>query len=289
MRVGPKGLPFFYFYKLRRRKKERKMSFQYQMGYQTFMEVLRDVPPTIVYLSIAFAVFPILLYYGFLFCAERKYRCLGAIFQAPFAIARFLELREFNARARGEVVGFYRKEEGKLTTYLGFAGMTIFALAVMTKLIFFGVVISDSMVPVLSTSDLVLFQTVDVSQVNTGDIILFTPPGAYYMVVHRVTSVADGYIRTKGDNNPYPDDWVLTKKDLNGKAVTFYGSPVMVKRLGVYFMPSKNSFLSQDPTFRTVQDTVEAMKLYGPMIIMGILLLMVLSSFEGKKRVQYRH
>lgn len=264
------------------------MGFQYQMGYETFTEILKDIPPSIVYLSIALAVLPILLYYCFLFCAERRYRSLKAIFRIPFSMGRFLELREFNARVKGEMAGFYRKE-GKLTAYLSFAGMTILALAVMTKLLFLGVVISDSMVPVLSTSDLVLFQAVDTSQVKSGDIVLFTPPGAYYMVVHRVTSVADGYIRTKGDNNPYPDDWVLTKNDLNGKAVTLYGSPVVVKKLGVYFMPSRDPFLSQDPTFRTVKETVETVKLYGPMIIMGILLLLVLSTFEGKKRVQYRH
>lgn len=65
-------------------------------------------------------------------------------------------------------------------------------------------VISCSMYPVYDVGDIVFIQGTEVSELERGDIIVYDSPQSSQDVpiVHRVTEVHEGYVETKGDNNP---------------------------------------------------------------------------------------
>jgi signal peptidase len=67
-----------------------------------------------------------------------------------------------------------------------------------------------------------------------GDIVIDRPPGALHrgevitfrhsatsnvIVTHRINSIADGEIHTKGDANPTPDAWAITRAEVEGQVV----------------------------------------------------------------------
>lgn len=68
---------------------------------------------------------------------------------------------------------------------------------------------------------LVLTTPVRVADLQKGDIISFHPPTepkATY--THRVYSITNGVVLTKGDNNGRYDPWTLTQKDLIGTSIS---------------------------------------------------------------------
>lgn len=91
-------------------------------------------------------------------------------------------------------------------------------------------VASTTMYPTLVVGDLVRVESVDdpsqtAADNETGDIIVFYKPSdPNDIVVHRAVdkfSNATGwYFTTKGDNNPYPDPWLVPDTSLIGKVVT---------------------------------------------------------------------
>lgn len=91
------------------------------------------------------------------------------------------------------------------------------------------VVRSGSMSPTIPTGSVVLYHKVDASQLEKGDIIVFTEPGTTTMVTHRIYSVVDAstgrYFETKGDANAYPDDWRIPAKGRGWEA--FWHVPVV--------------------------------------------------------------
>lgn len=72
-------------------------------------------------------------------------------------------------------------------------------------------VLSGSMQPMIDAGDLAVATPKATGAVETGDVIVFHPPGEAHLVVHRVMSVSreDGgtVIRTQGDDNDDPDPW----------------------------------------------------------------------------------
>ena len=76
-----------------------------------------------------------------------------------------------------------------------------------------------SMDGTLAMGDLVVVTRQDAY--HAGDLVVFEAPvpgarGEAY-VVHRIIDVdADGRMHTKGDNNPYPDDWTIAPGDVVG-------------------------------------------------------------------------
>jgi signal peptidase I len=263
------------------------MAFQYQLGYQAFTQILLDLPVKVILLSLAVAVVPFLLYYLFLYGCKRNPRLVHSCLSLPSWILQYREERVVDYRVKEDLREMGGKRELKVGAYLLSFGMALLTVMVFTKMLFFGVVISDSMLPVLEPSHLVLFQAVETRQISEGDVVLFTPPGAYYYVVHRVIRVSEGKIWTKGDNSAYPDDWILGPEHIKGKAVMVFGKPVVVKNFGVYFMPVRTAGLEMDPTFRTTRELLTTMKAYGPAIVLGILILIIMSSFEGEKKRSY--
>ncbi|MEM1525381.1 MAG: signal peptidase I [Nitrososphaerales archaeon] len=99
-----------------------------------------------------------------------------------------------------------------------------FRIALGTSSPFF-VVASSSMIPQLQVGDIIIIQdTGSFDSIITGDIIVFYRPQFHdRAIVHRVIEIIKidsekGFI-TKGDANPYPDNWIVKKVDYIGKVI----------------------------------------------------------------------
>jgi len=104
------------------------------------------------------------------------------------------------------------------------------------KLITLMVVVSDSMKPEFERGDMILTQSINTFP-EPGDIITFHVEDKLISVSHRVVRVSEkGIIRTKGDNNPYIDDFKTTQKDVIAKAITFNEHPLVIKGFGAFFI-----------------------------------------------------
>jgi len=102
------------------------------------------------------------------------------------------------------------------------------------KLITFTVVISDSMKPEFQRGDMVLMQAF-FKEPKVGDIITFNAEDARYAITHRVVSTGE-IITTKGDNNPYKDNYKTTQDKVLLKAVVINNHPIVIKGLGALFI-----------------------------------------------------
>ena len=91
------------------------------------------------------------------------------------------------------------------------------------------VVISGSMIPTLQVGDLIIVEgglngeAIRVGKTK-GDIIIFPKPGnPEELIAHRAIEklkFSEGfYFRTKGDNNPVPDRWLIFEDEIVGKVV----------------------------------------------------------------------
>ena len=71
-------------------------------------------------------------------------------------------------------------------------------------------VVSNSMKPTFSAGDVVVTQTVATDSIRVGDVITFVPPGGGRPLIHRVSSMQDGVVTTRGDANSADDPWRAT-------------------------------------------------------------------------------
>jgi signal peptidase I len=88
----------------------------------------------------------------------------------------------------------------------GAAGV-ILVVAALASHVHIQPVLSGSMAPTAAAGDLAITQPVPVESLQVGDVIAFRPPGADTPVLHRITSIGDGTITTRGDANPVDDPW----------------------------------------------------------------------------------
>ena len=109
------------------------------------------------------------------------------------------------------------------------------AYIILNQLIFFAIITSGSMSPTLEVKDLVLMQNLQINP-QKGDIIMFDTKEANMPVIHRIHSVSDDEIRTRGDAVELVDNWVLKKDQIKGKGIIFKGKPVVVKNIGEYLL-----------------------------------------------------
>ncbi len=146
-------------------------------------------------------------------------------------IMRFLSSRFIKTRhERAEIQKDTRRHDTILLSVL-----IILVLAFGLKSLTFIVVVSDSMKPVFQRGDLVLTQSL-FKDPQVGDIITFKARDVQYTVTHRVVSVKDDIVTTKGDNNPLADDYGTTKGDILGKAIIINNHPIVVPGVGSYFI-----------------------------------------------------
>ncbi|RLI19871.1 signal peptidase I [Candidatus Bathyarchaeota archaeon] len=91
------------------------------------------------------------------------------------------------------------------------------------------VVISGSMIPTLQVGDLIIVEgglngeSIRADETR-GDIIIFPKPGnPEELIAHRAIEKIRGsegfYFRTKGDNNPVPDRWLIFEGEVVGKVI----------------------------------------------------------------------
>ena len=66
------------------------------------------------------------------------------------------------------------------------------------------------MQPTLSAGDLAVTEAVPTRAVRVGDVITFYPPASTGAVIHRVASLQDGVVTTRGDANSIDDPWQVT-------------------------------------------------------------------------------
>lgn len=163
--------------------------------------------------------------------------------------------------------------------FLGFVIVGIIIISILTKTLFLAVVTTQSMAPLIMPGDLVLTQAFT-KNISVGDVIVFIPDSGDKMVVHRVLSVAEDGIRTKGDN-ANPDNWKLTQDNIKGKTISINQNPIVIRGLGYYFMPINDPMRAQDPTLRATRENIIALQRIGPIVAIVIMVFVLLTS--GKK------
>jgi len=79
---------------------------------------------------------------------------------------------------------------------------------------------STSMNPTLKVSDMLQITPYsDSRKVQCGDVVAFYLPPKKCIVIHRVISVKDREIKTRGDNNKSPDSWIVNPEDIVGRVI----------------------------------------------------------------------
>jgi len=95
-----------------------------------------------------------------------------------------------------------------MARYLDYIVVGILFILIVGRVFWFPialfVVSGNSMLPVYRTGDIVLGVAVYLSGYSVGDVVVWYATFTHG-VIHRVYNVTDGYVVTKGDNNPLPD------------------------------------------------------------------------------------
>src|SRR3989337_2803102 len=94
----------------------------------------------------------------------------------------------------------------------GFNAILGFALNSNTPVV---AVFSESMVPTYYKGDMIIVQGEE--NVKVGDVIVFDVSDRTYPIIHRIYSIENSQIRTKGDNNLYVAPWITTQEKIHSK------------------------------------------------------------------------
>ena len=173
-----------------------------------------------------------------------------------------------------------RKEDGILLIVL-----VILIFAFGLKFLIFSAVISDSMKPEFQRGDLVMSQAI-FKEPKVGDIITFRADGVLNSVTHRVISVRDERIDTKGDNNLLPDTYQTTKDDVIAKAIVIDDKPVVLKGIGSLFILdfSKEGRLAKfGDQYEFMQKMFMTIRTWGYVITIIAFSALILSMFGNKR------
>jgi signal peptidase len=92
------------------------------------------------------------------------------------------------------------------------AGLMVLVAGIAVRMadLHFQTVLSNSMQPTASAGDVAITQDVSIDALRVGDVIAFTPPNQTRPVLHRIASLRDGVITTRGDANPVADPWRIS-------------------------------------------------------------------------------
>ncbi len=99
-----------------------------------------------------------------------------------------------------------------MTALLVTAGVVVLGAGIAVRVagLNFQTVLSNSMRPTFSAGDVAITQAIPMDSVRVGDVITFYPPNSTRALIHRVTSLQDGVITTRGDGNAIDDPWHIT-------------------------------------------------------------------------------
>jgi len=146
------------------------------------------------------------------------------------------------------------------------------------KLITLQVIVSDSMKPEFQRGDIIVSQSIDLN-VSVGDIITFNTISSQYAVTHRVIEIRDDRIITRGDANPWNDDYYTTNKDVIFKAINLSG-PIVIKNLGGFFITdySKQGMIYKfGDQYTFMQNLSATIKVWGRLITLIAIVIYILS------------
>jgi len=76
-----------------------------------------------------------------------------------------------------------------------------------------------SMYPTFIPGDLLHLCEIPFEEIKRGDVIVFRPAGEEKNIVHRVISLKEKGLITRGDNNSQNDKWIISGEDVKGKVI----------------------------------------------------------------------
>ena len=181
-----------------------------------------------------------------------------------------------------------RSRKVHLSTVMIAVGITLsIAFVLYSELVFFSVVVSDSMNPTLRKGDLILVQNIYVKP-EAGDIITAKVPDVRLPVMHRIVSISGDEIRTKGDANAVEDSWRIKKSQILGKGFLISGKPVVIHNLGYYFIVDASAGgKAYGPEFDAVSKLIRGVKAAGLMIFIACVILYLIISIRDAKRTRW--
>lgn len=153
------------------------------------------------------------------------------------------------------------------------------------KLVTLMVIVSDSMKPEFQRGDMIITQSVFLKP-EVGDIITFNVKNKNYAISHRVISINNGVIITKGDNNPRKDDYNTRQENIIAKAIQFNNHPLVIKDLGALFIVdySKQGVIFKfGDRFTFMQKLSSTIKAWGLIITVFALLGYIIMMRRGKR------
>lgn len=239
---------------------------------QDTLTILKDLAesrafyPTMVYPALASIITGITLY--LLITRQEFIRQ-----QAARAIKILIITREYFIRRRNEAdvkdiyTSLKKKQTVSTNSIFDFISMAlggIIILSILTKTLFLALVTTASMAPLIMPGDLIVAEAYT-KNITVGDVIVFLPPSTDRSYVHRVTSVSENGIRTKGDN-ALPDSWKLSRDNIQGKAVSINQKPLVLRGAGFYFMPINSPQMASDPQYNMVRKGISTVQTFGPIL-----------------------
>jgi signal peptidase len=177
-----------------------------------------------------------------------------------------------------------RRAELKKDTTVRDWSLFIFNLVIIVilslKLVTPVVVVSDSMKPGFERGDMIIVQSIFLTP-EIGDIIMFSVKDKNYDVSHRIISMKNGAIITKGDNNPRKDDYNTRQENIKAKAIQINKNPLVIKSFGALFITdySKQGVISKwGDQFTFMQNLSAAIKGWGVVLtifsLLGYIIMM---------------
>jgi signal peptidase I len=159
------------------------------------------------------------------------------------------------------------------------------AYIILSRLLFFAIITSESMSPILETRDLVLMQNLKVDP-QQGDIIMFETKEATMPVIHRIYSISGEDISTKGDAVELMDNWIIKKDQVQGEALIFQGKPIVVKNIGEYllFDPNNVRITKHGSEIYQISQIIKNIKNLGLTIFIICILLYIFINFKSTGR-----
>ncbi len=249
--------------------------------------MLHDVPLRPVMLSVIIASSPFLLYYLW----RRGYfdRIVADVGALRSALLGYLWNKSVDGKVREEyaLLTEKKREFRDVLSSSSYLVIALLGLLVVKRMLFFGLVLTGSMMPTLMPADLVLIESLSMD-INVGDIVMFKEPGGPKLLIHRVRGLSEDKILTGGDASGR-DDWRLTKRDILGKAVLIKEKPMIVKNIGWYFMPRKTYIPGSDPAFETVRAGVLWVHEFGPVVIAVLILFTLVINIEARSSKKLRY
>jgi len=153
------------------------------------------------------------------------------------------------------------------------------------KLVTLVVVVSDSMKPEFQRGDMIITQSVLLTP-EVGDIVTFNVKNKNYAISHRVISINNGVIITKGDNNPRKDDYNTRQENIIAKAIQFNNHPLVIKDLGALFIvdySQQGVIFKFGDRFTFMQQLSATIKAWGLVITIFALLGYIIMMQRGKR------